>query len=59
MLINGFSNAGALTLAICRPILSGGQSLSVILDAEAGIRCCKPVAWNDLEQFQKSPREDS
>ena len=31
-----FGGTGASTIAICRPILSGGQSLSIIIDAEAG-----------------------
>ena len=39
----GFGGTGASTLAICRPILSGGQSLSIIIDAEAGIRCGRTI----------------
>ena len=39
----GFCGTGASTLAIRRPILSGGQSLSIIIDAEAGIRCGRTV----------------
>ena len=34
----GFGGSWASALAIRRPILSGGQSLSIIIDAEAGIR---------------------
>ena len=34
---------GASTLAIRRPILSSGQSLSIIIDAGAGIRCGRTV----------------
>ena len=39
---------GASTIVICRPILSGGQSLSIIIDAEAGFAVAGPLAWNDL-----------
>ena len=35
----GFGGTGASTLAIRRPILSCRQSLPIIIDAEAGIRC--------------------
>ena len=44
----GFGGTGASTLAIRRPILSGGQSLSIIIDAEAGFAVAGPLAWNDL-----------
>ena len=44
----GFSGAGASALTVCWPALPGGQSLSVIIDAEAGICCC----WTDgVERF--------
>ena len=39
----GFGATGASTFVIRRPILSGGQSLSIIIDAEAGIRCGRTV----------------